>query len=465
MDTPTSCHVIWVRNDLRLHDQPSLFEAAQMKIPLEFVYVLDERLIAPTIWGFNRAGRRRLSWMLANVYEFYLQLKQHGHILYLAFGHPVDVLMKRIAAGGVSQVFLNDEPGFEEQKDASQLISFASTKGIPCHVFTGGELFDFSQVFHLLDHKGQGFTPFRQKLEKAGFVPAEPLRLPDLHLCGTSYIESIHGRDGFLVDFEHWQVQNVFKPQRKESTQGFQGFDFESFRDLPVDSRCEFTPQPGESGGLKRLHDYLFGSRRIETYKDTRNGMLGSTFSTRFSPWLAVGSLSARSIWSESLHFEASYGRNEGSEWLRFELLWREYFRHLSRLWGRRLFLPNGASNADFPWTGCAGVPFKRWCTGKTGDRFINAHMNELSSTGWMSNRGRQVVASYLVHHLQCDWRAGAAWFEHQLIDYDVCSNYGNWLYLAGVGTDPRPHRVFNPDRQAALYDAGGFYTRKWNSE
>jgi deoxyribodipyrimidine photo-lyase len=101
---------------------------------------------------------------------------------------------------------------------------------------------------------------------------------------------------------------------------------------------------------------------------------------------------------------------------------------------------------------------------GKTGHLFIDAHMNELSSTGWMSNRGRQVVASYLAHHLHGDWRAGAAWFEHQLIDYDVASNYGNWTYLAGVGTDPRPNRVFNPDLQADRYDPSGSYRRKWTS-
>ncbi len=192
--------------------------------------------------------------------------------------------------------------------------------------------------------------------------------------------------------------------------------------------------------------------------------MLGSTFSTRFSPWLAVGSLSARSVWAESLRFEATFGRNEGSEWLRFELLWREYFRHLSRLWGRRLFITEGTATTHFPRTKRASAPFEQWCTGKTGHLFIDAHMNELSSTGWMSNRGRQVVASYLVHHLHGDWRAGAAWFEHQLIDYDVASNYGNWTYLAGVGTDPRPNRVFNPDLQADRYDPSGSYRRKWTS-
>jgi len=135
MNATDSCHLIWLRNDLRIHDQPALFAAAQKQIPLEFVYVLDERLIGPTAWGFNRSGRRRLSWMMANVQELHRQLASFGHTLYVALGHPVDLITKRLAAGGVSQVFLNDEPGFEEQKDADQLRSFAAARGIPCSLF------------------------------------------------------------------------------------------------------------------------------------------------------------------------------------------------------------------------------------------------------------------------------------------------------------------------------------------
>jgi deoxyribodipyrimidine photo-lyase len=446
-----ACHLVWLRNDLRLHDHPAIFEAAQKHVALEFVYVFDERLLAPTAWGFARIGRRRLSWLMSSIQELHLRLQQFGHTLYIAFGNPVSILSKRLTAGGVSHVFFNDEPGFEEQHDANQLKALASSWGIPCSVFSGGDLFSFSEVSHLFGHKGQGFTPFRQKLEQAGLVPTDPLSVPDLNLCSSSFSERIHGREGFLVDVERWQAH------RKLS------FDFEIYRDLPIDPRCDFSPEPGEVGGLNRLHDYLFGRRCIQTYKDTRNGMLGSVFSTRFSPWMAVGSLSTRLVWAESIRFEESYGRNDGSAWLRFELLWREYFRQLSRHWGRRMFLPGGATSAPFPWTGRAGSPFEQWCRGKTGHQFIDAHMNELLSTGWMSNRGRQVVASYLVHQLKCDWRAGAAWFEHQLIDYDVASNYGNWTYLAGVGTDPRHNRVFNPDLQADRYDPLGAYRQKWS--
>jgi deoxyribodipyrimidine photo-lyase len=105
---------------------------------------------------------------------------------------------------------------------------------------------------------------------------------------------------------------------------------------------------------------------------------------------------------------------------------------------------------------------FDAWVNGQTGDDFVDANMRELKLTGFMSNRGRQNVASFLVHQLKLDWRKGAAYFEKQLIDYDVFSNWGNWAYLAGVGNDPRENRVFNTKRQAEMYDPGGEYIRKW---
>jgi deoxyribodipyrimidine photo-lyase len=103
-----------------------------------------------------------------------------------------------------------------------------------------------------------------------------------------------------------------------------------------------------------------------------------------------------------------------------------------------------------------------RWINGETGSEFVDANMNELRLTGFMSNRGRQITASYLVNDLKVKWLMGAAYFESLLIDYDVCSNYGNWAYIAGVGNDPRQDRYFNIDKQAATYDADGAYRRLW---
>lgn len=97
-----------------------------------------------------------------------------------------------------------------------------------------------------------------------------------------------------------------------------------------------------------------------------------------------------------------------------------------------------------------------------TGESFIDAGMRELACTGYLSNRLRQNVASYLIHDLSGDWRAGAAWFEYQLVDFDIYSNQGNWLYVSGRGTDPRVGRRFDPDRQARQYDVDGAYRRLW---
>ena len=107
-------------------------------------------------------------------------------------------------------------------------------------------------------------------------------------------------------------------------------------------------------------------------------------------------------------------------------------------------------------------ILFDKWINAQTGIDFIDANMLELKLTGFMSNRGRQNIASYLCHYLQLDWRYGAAYFEQQLIDYDVCSNWCNWAYLAGVGNDPRPNRVFNIDKQASDYDANKIFRKLW---
>ena len=207
------------------------------------------------------------------------------------------------------------------------------------------------------------------------------------------------------------------------------------------------------------LHQYL-QKRLPHTYKKTRNELFGEDYSSKFSPWLANGSLSSRIVMTQLKEFEAEFGANEGSYWLWFELLWRDYFRVLHLKWGSALYHARGLSDAPPPqhnpkW-------FEKWCAGNTGESIVDAGMRELAATGYLSNRLRQVVASYLIYDLNCDWRAGAAWFESQLIDYDVYSNQGNWLYIAGRGTDPRGGRRFNPKKQADDHDSDSSYRSIW---
>ena len=219
----------------------------------------------------------------------------------------------------------------------------------------------------------------------------------------------------------------------------------------------------GEDQGLARLEHYLWNSDAVQTYKETRNGMIQFDDSSKFSPWLATGCLSARTVYHELKRYESEVCENESTYWLFFELLWRDYFKFFSVKFGKKIFLRSGVSPGRSQMVRDPAL-FNSWCEGATQDVFVNANMEELNQTGWMSNRGRQNVASYLIHDLGLDWTWGAAYFEKKLIDYDPDSNWGNWLYLSGRGSDPRA-RKFNTAKQAETYDPLGEYRKKWHRD
>ena len=234
--------------------------------------------------------------------------------------------------------------------------------------------------------------------------------------------------------------------------------------------------------------------------------MLGLDFSTKLSAYLSIGSLTARQVHWSMMYFEkgvgdqgrkaSGFGRgeNEGTNAVRFELLWRDYMRMCAKKFGSRMFDLHGIreyddddkdSTADDSTTTSRLERRKQWryldrsahpgdnpvrtraslqrfLGGQTGAGLIDASQRELFLTGYTSNRARQNVASFLTSHLGIDWRAGAEWYESLLVDYDMASNWGNWQYVAGVGNDPRQGRVFNPVKQAFDYDGRGDYVRAW---
>jgi len=158
--------------------------------------------------------------------------------------------------------------------------------------------------------------------------------------------------------------------------------------------------------------------------------------------------------------FEEQETKNQSTYWLIFELIWRDYFKYISIKHGDNIFKIGGILHKNYSWSENKKT-IQEWIDGETNDDFVNANMIELKKTGWMSNRGRQNVASYFAKELKLDWRIGAAYFEAMLLDYDVHSNYGNWMYVAGVGNDPRD-RKFNTKLQAERYDTNGEFRRVW---
>lgn len=160
--------------------------------------------------------------------------------------------------------------------------------------------------------------------------------------------------------------------------------------------------------------------------------------------------------------YENQHGANESTYWIFFELLWREYFFWYARAHGRSLFTLNGLRHQVAYSIRQDAQRLAAWQNGQTEFPLVNACMHQLVATGFMSNRGRQLVASCLVNELQLDWRLGAEFFERHLIDYDVGSNWGNWQYLGGVGADPRGLRRFDQDKQQRTYDPYGEFIKRW---
>jgi deoxyribodipyrimidine photo-lyase len=229
------------------------------------------------------------------------------------------------------------------------------------------------------------------------------------------------------------------------------------------DERTALKFQGGETAALERLNHYFFGSRCLTKYKETRNGMIGPDYSSKFSTWLANGCLSVRHVYYETLKYEKQVTKNASTLHFIDELYWRDFFRFYADAHGYKIFMAYGVTKkTDAVWRRDLDI-IKRWKEGTTGMPIIDALMRELNTTGFMGNRGRQIVASYLALDLQQDWRFGAYHFEEKLIDHDPQSNYGGWNAIAGVG----PGRVnyFNTTLQSEKFDPDGDFIRKWVPE
>jgi deoxyribodipyrimidine photo-lyase len=219
----------------------------------------------------------------------------------------------------------------------------------------------------------------------------------------------------------------------------------------------------GEAEGNLHVEGY-FNSQHPSTYKQTRNGLDGMDYSTKFSPWLSLGCISVRRIVQRLKQYESEIIANDSTYWIYFELLWREYFQWYGEQYGEKMTAFSGIKD-HAPITSFYPERFQKWCQGTTPYPIVNACMKQLKATGYMSNRGRQLVASCFVHELSLDWRYGAAYMEQQLIDFDLGSNWGNWQYLAGVGADPRGHRQFDLEKQTHIYDPKQQFIHRWQGQ
>jgi deoxyribodipyrimidine photo-lyase len=422
-------NLVWFRNDLRVHDNTSLFEACKKGGKVLAVYCLDPRHFAETKYGFKKTEKFRAQFLLETVFELYHSLKEKNIPLFVFYEKPEVIIPKLIEEHSVSTVFLQKEWTSEEVNVNDKVINQNSTiKWIETYdqfLFHPDDIpySDFNELPEV-------FTVFRKKCETT--VKVRPT-------------VSIKKRPD-----SNWIQPNFFNISLVD-------LGLESFE---THLNSAFPFHGGESIARKRLENYFFETENLSSYKQTRNGLIGTDYSSKFSPWLANGSISARTIYREVQQYEQEICKNEDTYWLLFELIWRDYFKYISLKHGNKIFQLEGILGKKYDWN-FHSKAFEQWKNGTTNEPFVNANMIELQQTGFMSNRGRQNVASFWAKEWEQDWRVAALYFESMLIDYDVHSNYGNWMYNSGAGNDPRD-RKFNIQRQAEMYDAKGEYQRLW---
>ncbi len=428
--------IVWFRNDLRLHDNEALTEALKQGDEIIPIYVFDTRLFkGKTPYGFRKIERFRAKFIIESVSDLRQRLKKLNSTLYVRIGKPEEIIPQIAEFYNTTAVYCNKERTDEEVKVQNALEKKLWSIKQEIRFYRGKMLYHTADLPFPVPSFPDTFSTFRKEVEKSVNV-RNPLAEPSELMRNVSF------------DLEEGEIPSL------------EDFDLKDFK---IEKGIGF--RGGESAGLQQLKYYLWESDGIATYKETRNGMLGRDYSSKFSPYLAQGCLSPKQIYIEIKKYESQRLKNRSTYHLVFELLWRDFFRFIAKKYGNRIFQENGIKKPkNHVWTNNTAL-FNIWKEGRTGIPFIDANMRELSKTGFMSNRGRQNVASFLVHDLKVNWLLGAEYFESMLIDYDPCSNYGNWNYVAGVGTDPRPSRKFNVRLQAQKYDSQGNYVKYWCPE
>jgi deoxyribodipyrimidine photo-lyase len=426
--------LIWYRNDLRIHDHESLYQALQRKAQVIPFYCFDPRQFGQTSFGFPKTGRFRTQFLLESVANLRKSLQELGSNLVIRQGKPEIIIPEIVDQLKISAVYYHQEVTSEELAVERALKDALSRINVNIKEFWGSTLYHPDDLPFDIQQLPELFTNFRKKVEK------------------------------------NFDIRSTFpSPQKITPLPDIELGDIPSFDDLGVESpvydpRAVLQFQGGETAGITQLNDYIWEKDHLKDYKETRNGMLGADYSSKFSAWLSLGCLSPRYIYEQVQKYESERIKNDSTYWLIFELLWRDFFRFICAKHGNKVFYLSGLQGLEIAWKE-DWTRFQLWQEGKTGYPLVDANMRELMATGFMSNRGRQNVASFLTKNLGINWQIGAEWFESLLIDYDVCSNWGNWNYTAGVGNDARGFRYFNIPKQSKDYDPQGKYLKHWLSE
>ncbi|KAK0628217.1 DASH family cryptochrome [Bombardia bombarda] len=516
--TDSNIVVYLVRGDLRVGDNPITHELATSPdhgfthalptyiIPANQVEVsglIQDGSESPfpearsLVGGYWRNGPHRVKFLAESVSNLKTSLEALGSGLAIRVGMVGDVVRNLVSGltdqnQKVGAVWMVDLEGSEEKRDQEAVASFCKQAGMDFKLWTDEKYFIDDRDVGLKSHKDvpDVFTDYRKSKEPLRELPRAVLPTPEKGSLPPFPDNSvIPGQSPPFVIPETRQelIEALVKPVKNF---------LEALPEFPERATSAHPFEGGETAAHDRLN-HLILSDGMKNYKNTRNGLIGTEFSTKLSAFLALGCITARQIHHALLGYEDGTntafkdadgygaGESEGTAGIRFELLWRDYMRLCHQKFGDKIFRLQGfksyvdekkpkwkfpvKENAEpdqDPDPDTISKMLSRFVAGTTGMGLIDASQRELIHTGYTSNRARQNVASFFAKHLGIDWRYGAEWYEMLLVDYDVSSNWANWQYVAGVGNDPRGDlRIFNPVKQAFDYDKDGSYVRSWVPE
>ncbi|CAG2014297.1 unnamed protein product [Fusarium graminearum] len=506
--------VYLLRRDLRATDNPILHHLATSDhgfTHLLPIYILPPHQIETSgfvvegqkspyplaksqVGRFWRCGPLRAKFQAECIWDVKKNFENIGSGMLIRIGKFDDVLKHLIKSlnedhQSIDTVWMTEEPSKEELDDQTAVASVCSKEGIGFKLWHDEKYFIDDRDNGLKDPQDTPdvFTTYRKTQEPLRERPRPPLPRPQAGSLPSfpSWIPPQQAPFRIPDDYDEFErllLEPVKAPVISDPPQ------------FPEGAKSAHPFKGGETPAWDRLY-HLIKSGAMTTYQETRNGLLGTEYSTKLSAFLAMGTITARSIHAELVKFEdgseESYsrgfgfgkGENEGTRAVRFELLWRDYMRLCTFKFRTRLFKIDGFKGASGNYTkkwltdreedaepdqnptpAQVKDMIDRWIRGTTGMGLVDASQRELQLTGYTSNRARQNVASYLTKSLGIDWRLGAEYYEQSLIDYDTHSNWGNWQYQASCGNDPRS-RSFNQVKQAFDYDQDGRFTRTWVNE